>query len=333
VTERGRRRFSGAEAPVSLRDAIVAAAELRPSDPGVLEEILAMLAMTRPSAAAAPSSSLPKVEPVQPAQPQPQPQEPGRPQALPPSVRPQQSLPVSSTLTRIAPSSQARPAWLVGNALAPAREAGAPLPPPPIFASLQWRGIYTAALSTWVEEGEVDLDRAVEQLASAQPLHVIPRVPLRTLRRGVQLLLDRGPNMAPFATDVAGLEEQLGRILSGSQLERQFFMHCPSRGVRDSLRVRLSAWRSPPRGVPVLVASDFGIGGSPFDEDTSSIEEWRRFALEVQSEGHTLVGLIPFPLDRWPAALAEVVTFVFWSEHTIAGTVDRALREAQRRCR
>jgi hypothetical protein len=221
-----------------------------------------------------------------------------------------------------------------GKLLPRAREAGAPAPvPDAIFAALEVRDIFTAALSSWVDEGTLDVVHAVRELAAVRPLQTIPRLPRRTLRRGAQLLLDRSASIAPFAADVRSLEGELRCLLGSGQLERLFFSRCPLRGVRDGMRGHRRSWRPPPRGVPLLIASDFGLSGDPLDDDRASAAEWRRFALEARGDDRVCVGLVPFARERWPATLTDLITFVHWSEHTVALAVDRALRDAKRRHR
>jgi hypothetical protein len=321
----------GPRPTVSLADALLALAALAPRDAAAREAVLDLLGLRR---AAAPdrSDQAPPVEPV----PAPAPTAPGTAVSAPQGAfvrgpdRPAE--PVLATLVRAARTAPARPDWLLpasAETLARASASTASAAPPPIFAPLQARGIYTAALSTWVREGEPDVALAIGECCAGRPLRAIPLVPRRTLRRGVQLLLDDGPAMAPFVADVRRLDESLAALFGDGQIERLFFARCPTRGVRAGLRTRSRTWRPPPRGVPVLVASEFGIAEAP-DDDAAASAEWLRFAGDVKAEGHRVVGLVPFAADRWPAALADAVTFVHWSEQTIAGAVHRATREAQR---
>jgi hypothetical protein len=321
----------GPRPTVSLADALVSLAALAPRDAAAREGILDLLGLRR---AAVPDTSAP-AQPMEPV-PTPAPTAPGTVVSAPQGAvvrgpdRPAEPLP--ATLVRAARAAPARPDWLLpasGEPLPRASASTASAAPAPIFAPLQARGIYTAALSTWVREGDPDVTLAIRERGAGRPLRAIPLVPRRTLRRGVQLLLDDGPAMAPFVADVRRLDESLAALFGDGQIERLFFWRCPTRGVRAGLRSRSRPWRPPPRGVPVLVASEFGIALAA-DEDAAPPAEWLRFAREVKAEGHRVVGLVPFAPERWPADLADAVTFVHWSEQTIAGAVHRATREAQR---
>jgi hypothetical protein len=323
-------RFSPPRAPVSLRDGIVAIAELNPADAATEDAILDLLGLARRRPAAPPKPRIEqRADDIPLVNRDTLPPLPLGPTAtvLPPSAQP-----LPAQVQRKPGVASPQPAWAMpGPALPRAREAGKPAPLPGILPPLEGRGIYTAALSTRVDEGEPDLDRAVNELANYRPLRELPRLPLRTLRRGVQVLLDTGPSMAPYAADVHGLADDLATLLSGSQMELWYFMRCPARGVREGLRSRGRAWPVPPRGMPVLAVSDFGIADNLDDEEAATIAEWRRFAADVRAEGHLLIGLVPFSPGRWPEALAEEITLIHWSERTIAASVDRAVREAQRR--
>ena len=329
------RRFPAARAPVSLRDGIVALAELRPADDSSQQAILELLGLTRAAVSQdAPATVAPPVSPESRPAAGAAPGAAAPPATASPATTPRPAQPLPTHVVRKQGLASVQPAWKTpGAALPPASKASEPAPLPAIFPPLEGRGIYTAALSTRVPEGEPDLDHAVNELAHYRPLRELPRLPLRTLRRGVQLLLDTGPSMAPYAADVHALADELATLLSGAQLERLYFMRCPRRGVRESLRARGRTWPVPPRGMPVLAVSDFGIADNVDDEDAASVEEWRRFADEVRAEGHPLIGHVPFAASRWPAALTDVITLIHWSERTIASSVDRALREAQRRFR
>jgi len=320
-------------APVSLRDGIVATAELRAFDPAEAALVLQFLGMPRDSVEPPSPPSRPEVPPPQPGTPTPRAPERIHDQPLKAGVVSEQGHPRRSTLSPLGTREVPRPAWLsdVQAIQSRAREATRAMQPPPIFQPTLSRAIFSAALATWVEEGEFDLPRVVHAVAYLHPLRVIPRTMLRTLRRGVHLLLDTGPGMEPFEDDLARFEVDLTSLLSSGQVERFYFSQCPGRGVRHALQTRRLRWRAPPRGMPVLILSDFGLSGSPFDEDRASVVEWQRFIREVHADGHPVVGLTPVRPSRWPVGLAEALTLIHWAERTAASTVDRTVRTAQRR--
>ena len=86
-----------------------------------------------------------------------------------------------------------------------AAACGPAAPPEPLFAPLQHRGIVSAALATRVAEGPLDVGRILRDLAALRPLRRVPRRSVPTLRRGVQVLVDISPAMAPYAVDADAL--------------------------------------------------------------------------------------------------------------------------------
>lgn len=333
-------QISPATASVCLRDAIVALGELGPFDHEARVQLSQLfrfelrpdeIRATPPPPARAPVRPPPLTPKT--AKPHEQPEVP-RAAPKPTQVKAPEQAPVAATLTRTNLSNAPVERLVApGELLSRADEASEPAAPEPIFGALEARNIFGAALSSWVEEGALDVPRVVAALAAGRPLRTIARLPVRTLRHGVQLLLDRSSSMAPYAADVRMLEAELGNLLGQALIERLYFWSCPSRGVRDGQRTGRRAWRAPARGVPLLIASDFGLGGDPFDTTRARVSEWHRFATSVRADGHRCIGLVPFARSRWPTELSEVITFVHWSEHTVASSVDFALREVGRRHR
>jgi hypothetical protein len=228
-----------------------------------------------------------------------------------------------------------RPAWIeapgeiMGSA---ALERPAPQPRP-LFGPPAGRAILTAALSTSVAEGDVDIDAIVETLTEARPVLELPRRLTPTLRRGVQLLVDRGPGMIPFSADQSAFIRDIDDVLSDDRLEVLYFAGCPSRGAGPGARSGWTDWSPPPPGTPVLALTDVGLGGSPLDADCSSPDEWLRFAHHVRDEGCALFALVPYEASRWPPALARAMTLLHWSERTTVGEVRRAVRRSYERQR
>lgn len=329
---------------VSLGDALRAAHELKPADTEAREAILQMLAMEERAATtpATPSlgASLPSSS-ERIATPPSAPPDPLRwrsePETVDRSPAPATLAPSAFTLERIRGGTGdfALPAWLAaGEALASSTTATAPPPAPlPLFSRVQRRGILSAALGRYVDEGEIDVDRAIEELAAHRPLTTLPRLPAPTLRGGAQVLLDRGAGMDPFLSDQEALVRHLDDILSDDRLKVLFFVGCPSLGVSDRPRGKLNTWRAPPSTTVVLVVTDLGIGGPLLDEDRAGVSEWLRFAHRARAEGHALLGLVPYDARRWPPLLARAMVLLHWSERTTASEVRHAMRDSLHRRR
>lgn len=204
------------------------------------------------------------------------------------------------------------------------------LPPPPLFPASRSRAILSAALATWSVCHDLDVDRVIAAVANRRPLRQLPLCRAPTLRRGVQVLIDRADGMVPFRLDEDALILNLERLFGSGRIQLFQFKHCPTRGVRQRASSR-RAYQSPSSGTPVLVVSDFGIGAPIEDDDFANVIEWLLFVRDVARAGCRVVALTPFAPRRWPAPLARAVTFLHWSENTTARQVARVVREASLR--
>jgi hypothetical protein len=182
-----------------------------------------------------------------------------------------------------------------------------------------------------VEEGDLDIERIIASVSTGEPLKYLPRLPVPTLRRGVQLLLDVGQCMDPFAEDQRGLVRALDDVLADDRLEVLSFNGCPTRGVRNESESNYRAWRPPPHGVPLLAVTDLGIGGPMLDRERPTTAEWLFFAHRVREAGYDIVVFVPYEATRWPRRLQSAMKLIHWSERTTVGAVRRALRDGRRR--
>lgn len=323
---------------ISLGDALRAAYALNPADPQAREALRRMLGLHEEEIITPASPSLGAALPSSSEQVSPRQIERTQSQRWEQAVEQKDSMgaaavpageTVAHTLTKVTTGSGPPevPAWLTTGEILAADETAEPPAPLPLFSRVQRRGILSAALSTYVDEGDIDLDAAIESLAALRPLTRLFRTRTPTLRRGVQLLIDRGAGMNPFLADQDGLIRQLDDILSDDRLQILYFMECPTRGVTDRPGGRRRPWRTPPSRIPVLLVTDLGIGGPLLAEDCATVREWLRFSQMARGLGHTPIGLVPYEARRWPPLLARSMVLLHWSERTTSGEVHRATRD------
>jgi hypothetical protein len=201
---------------------------------------------------------------------------------------------------------------------------------PPVFEPLlapEWtRSLLAAALSTRAPDGPIDLPRLVDMAARCRPLREIPFLPEPTLFRGVQVLVDLGEGMEPFARDQAYLVDEIRRAM-GEELTTVF--HFRDNPLREAGAGPLWTWgpyRPPNPGTPALVLTDLGIGGPAIHPDRSTEEEWLTFARQLAERSCPLVVLVPYPERRWPRRLAQEIILLSWDRTTTVGTVARKIR-------
>lgn len=209
-------------------------------------------------------------------------------------------------------------------------------PPPsaPILSPRQTRAVLTLLAATLGEVEAPDLSRLIARIACGHPVTIVPRQHALTVRRGVQLLIDWGVSMAPFATDREQVRQGLVCVLGQDRVETLGFDSSPLRkSGAGGRREWKPGWKAPARGVPVVVISNVGLEASLFDDNGSSPAEWARFAALARANDSTVIMLSPYGPDRWPGELAHSFVWVPWSETLSAARLNRIRRDAASRMR
>jgi hypothetical protein len=199
------------------------------------------------------------------------------------------------------------------------------LPYEPLFAPRQARHILSAALATRLSEGEIDVERIVSARARREPVRVVPRRLVPSLRRGVQVLLDRREALMPFFADQNNLVGALEAVVGKDRLSVLQFLHRPTRVLSFGKEMEEHAYEPPALGTPILLVTDLGIGLTPLAQDMLSIDDWRDFAGRAARARCPVVALVPYSPERWPSALRGTINIVQWDRSTTAGEVHRSV--------
>ncbi|MCX4763657.1 hypothetical protein OG562_22370 [Streptomyces sp. NBC_01275] len=194
----------------------------------------------------------------------------------------------------------------------------APLPHQPLFVPAWTSAVLRAMISRRVPEGAVDLSSLVDTLAHGRPVGRLPRLPVPTMRYGVQVLVDRGTGMQPFRRDQNHLLERIRAVVGPSLVEVGYFSGAPQRGTGPGARWTRTAYAPPESGRPVLLLSDLGLGGPPDDPQRGAREDWEHFVGLVTRAGCGVVALSPYPPRRWPRWMTSLLPLVSWDRTTTA---------------
>ena len=171
-----------------LSDVIKVLKELRPQNETCFLSLIQLLGYNFKSRTPELPPSKPAVGPQRKKPPEPEP--PSTPERESKS-RPR--LPVPSELAVSSAAGNEPPDWLRS---VPHLEEATPskiryrIPLESLFSPLWTRAILSDALSTPGLGGEIDINRIIQEISTAQPLTELPRRQLKTLIRGVQLLVD-----------------------------------------------------------------------------------------------------------------------------------------------
>ncbi len=205
------------------------------------------------------------------------------------------------------------------------QEVGPPerLPFDPLLLPGWSRAVLSSALSTVAHDGAIDVGAIIPRIATKSPIKRIPRLPRPTMRRGVQLLIDRGPALAPFARDQEWLVEQVRLVAGIDRVEVTEFFTCPTRGGPLDETGEPMAYATPAMGTVVLAMTDLGIGRPPGWTDWATELEWLDIAMRLRKAGCPFLALVPYSEHRWPPILASRLKILPFDRRTAASTVRR----------
>lgn len=194
------------------------------------------------------------------------------------------------------------------------------LPPQSEAATLRF------LVSRAVPEGQVDIVRLLDMLGTATPIIELPYRQVRTLRYGVQMLVDLGEGMEPFLRDSARLIERVTAISGRHATDVRWFAGCPLDRSGPGAGWTWGPYRPPAAGTRVLVVSDFGgqlavRGNLP----ARYAEDWQRTAALVRYNDCSPVALVPAPPERWPGWLTSVMPALCWDRSTTAAVARSVL--------
>jgi hypothetical protein len=201
----------------------------------------------------------------------------------------------------------------------------------PLFDPHTQRAILGAVAASRAPIGEVDTEALANRCARREPIRVFPRHSKPTTRRGLQLLLDIGNPMLPFARDQEVLVRSLRLVAGPDGFEALRFMGMPlgDGGAGEGPVWTWRPYRPPANGVPILVVSDFGMASH--DARRVAIEvQWRRLARDLRAVGCSALGLTPWPVENASPGLRRVFPLITWDRQTTVRDAVAASRAAHR---
>ena len=314
---------------ISLGDILRAFDKLAPGNDHTRRQIQSLLGFTtRPGTPATPDAKVPQaLAPSQPSTPATRWGAEGVSQLTPKPVGPTDRLPrltVLSVGSRPAGSAPWRSAQPLESFRRELHLQGVRWEAP-LFRTNWLRGIVAASLSTRAPDGPIDVPALVERMARGETIEELPRLPVPSLRRGVQILVDRGEGMQPFARDQRELVHALIRIVGKSLVKSLAFQACPKRKAGSGPVWTWRPYEPPSPGTPVLLLSDLGMGRSFSPSSRAPLSEWVSFAGTLVRRRCPIIAFVPYPESRWPIRMAWQVAMVPWDRTTSVQTVRKAI--------
>lgn len=205
-----------------------------------------------------------------------------------------------------------------------------PLRHEPLIPARWVRNVLADSLSTESEQERLDVEQLVQLIAQRKPFLRLPFLKARTLRRGVQVLVDVSAAMEPFKRDQELLIEEVIRVVGSDAVELAWFEHCPTRGVYVGDADNKMTYHSPRPGTTVLLLTDLGVGRAMLSSDAASEAEWISFAHETREAGCHMVCFIPYGRTSWPRTLRREMALVYWGIQTPQATAENGRLQHRR---
>jgi hypothetical protein len=201
------------------------------------------------------------------------------------------------------------------------------LPHQPLFRAGWTRAILSAACAAPLADGPIDIARLVDSLARCLPISELPREPLLSLGRGIELLIDRGDSLMPFARDVRELQQQLRLVVGRDRTRIRYFDGCPTLGSGPGARSTwVTRYQLPASQTPIVVVTDLGMARGGVTRSAASEDAWLQFFGMTKAASCPVVVFAPYPLARWPRVLARAVRAIPWDLPTTVSLVRQTAR-------
>ncbi len=193
---------------------------------------------------------------------------------------------------------------------------------PPLFMPRWTRSIMSTALAVRTPTGQVDIHAIVEAISCGRLLRTLPRLNAMAMASQVEILVDVGHSMLPFATDQQHVIKAVRTVVGVDYVRVLKFTGSPLRGAgTDDMLEWPKYYSFPSAQTHILLLSDIGIGRSPMSGTSASVDEWRRFGRELRRRQIACTAFIPYPAKRWPPALMHQLRMVEWDRTTTTGQV------------
>ncbi|GAB2843253.1 hypothetical protein GCM10027200_49300 [Lentzea nigeriaca] len=185
----------------------------------------------------------------------------------------------------------------------------------PLLRRASTSALVQAMLSRRLPGDEVDVPTLVDELAAGRAVTSLPMSPRPTLRCGAHVLIEESSAMSLFWRDQWELAKVVRNVVGPGLTDVTVFRGSPLRPRRDHPQP------APRRAVLVLSAFDMQRG-------RANREDWERYVAALRQRDCRVVGLVPFPRERWSAWLTGLMPLVCWDRSTTVGTVRSAMGRA-----
>jgi hypothetical protein len=143
--------------------------------------------------------------------------------------------------------------------------------------------------------------RAVYLLARQQAPRQLPRTMRRSLRYGVQVLIDWGKDMDPFRRDQAEITDRIAQVAGRERIEVRYFSESPLDGCGPGPEWTWKPYTPPSPGTTVLVLSDLGMSRRTAGRVPGRLPaDFAELSRLLTARRCVTVAMVPLSPRRWP---------------------------------
>jgi hypothetical protein len=219
------------------------------------------------------------------------------------------------------------PAWLASatqiERTPSAARLGSALPFQPLLDERWSRAVISGAVAALDARGPIEMDVVVERIVRGHMLDRVPRTMVPTMAHGVDLLVDVGGGMEPFARDQSDLARRIAAVVGRERTRLLWFTACPQRGAGERFRDAWTSYVPPVKGTPVIVLSDLGVGDPPVPGERAAEAEWVDFGARLRRAGCPALAFVPYDPQRVAPAVRAIVKVLPWDHRTGVARVRR----------
>ncbi len=198
--------------------------------------------------------------------------------------------------------------------------------PRPLLRNEWFRGLISVMLATPRASRDIDWRILEKNLTNGRSLDSLPWRQQSTLKRGVQLILDRSESMQPFWHDEKELLIRLRGYLGSRNVKVSWLEIDRWLSIKSKLKWHSSSPFQFSVGTPLVIVSDFGIGEGLDGEGKEELEPWLPLLRMAKNHNCPVIALVPAPESFWPKILKQLIPYVFvWDYHTSIQSVRRLI--------
>lgn len=175
------------------------------------------------------------------------------------------------------------------------------------------RSILVNNLSLKSADGDVDIEKLVDNIVNLKEFSPIPKKLTKTLRNGLHVVVDVSEGMELFMDDQDALIAEINKIVPKDNMTIVYEQGCPIKTEYSFNKFGDNKkFEFPQKNRPILLLSDLGLSKTVLFMSRSYPREWIKFVEQANLHSVPVIAFVPYSPQRWPAMLKNKITIVHW---------------------